>query len=156
MLQLILALILLGGAFAIVGYVVYCFFTAPKTVVVTPLKGVDDAVVTGAASSSGGAEVVSTVVEPIKVGTPVVRNTTFMERLSWATKKSATLLVQLGITAFGLLGNGILLLGDFLVGPDFRAWVSSAFTPEVATGLVAFMVLITTLSRARTMFTSGT
>lgn len=154
---MIFALILLGFSLGIVGYIAYCFFTAPKSVTVTELKGVDNTEVVGSASKSGGAAVVSSGAVPVdvEVGATTYRETTLMERLASATKKSATLFVQLATAGFLMLGNGVLLMADAFNAPEVRDFIKQTFTPEVTTGLIAFIVVITTISRVRSMFGSG-
>lgn len=120
---LIFTLMLLAGCVGIVGYVAYCYLTAPKTIV---------------AKSSLNPE------DP-----PEMRETNTLDKMIYATKKSSTLFVQLAVGFFTMFGNAILNMADFFGAPEVRTWVTENLTPSVASSVIVMLVGITVWARFR-------
>lgn len=74
---------------------------------------------------------------------------TVMQKLASSTRQSATLFLHLSIVGLTLLGNGVLVLSDWLTGGEMRTWVLANFTPELATGAFLAISLLTTIARLR-------
>lgn len=122
-LSMMLTYLMLAGVAGIVGYITYSFLTAPSMVV---------------AKSS---------LDPKDV--PEMRPATFMDRLSYSTKKSSTLFVQLATGGFLLVGNGIMNMADLFNAPELRDWIKLNLTPEVASGVIVLLIALNIWARLR-------
>ena len=157
MFSIILSVVLLSVSVAIICYIAYCYFTSPATVTTAPVvvEGQKVGEVVDGTMTSPVPDSAVHGTEVVTVGAPTARPATFLERLTYATKKSATLFVQLATAFFLMIGNGMLLMTDFFNAPEVRDFITKTLTPEVASGVIVFLVLLTTISRIRTMFSSG-
>ena len=119
----ILTILMLALAVGFLGYVAYCYVTAPAMVLAKSTLNPND--------------------------TPEYRPARFMDRLAYATKKSSTLFVQYAAGAFVMLSNGIINMADLFGSTEARDFVTKNFTPEVASGLILALVAITIWARFR-------
>lgn len=123
MLNTILALVLFGGVTAAIGYVTYCYFTAPDKILA------------------------KSTLDPNDV--PVYRDANFWDRLIYSTKKSSTLFIQL-LTALGVgLVNGIGFLSELAGFPEARVVVEQNLSPRVASVALLALVGLTVWARFR-------
>lgn len=121
-LHLFLALSLLGISMAMAGYVAYCYLTAPATITVNTLKPEDP---------------------------PITRPATIMDKLAYATKRSATLFLQLATAFVLMVYNGLMNLAEFFNSPELQEFVKAFWSPKVATAVIAGLVLLNVLARMR-------
>lgn len=123
MFSVIFSVILFTLAAVIIGYVGYCFWTSPDTVL---------------AQSS---------LDP--TDTPEMRPATWWDRLVYSTKKSSALFIQLMTTVGVLVVNGIGFLGELAGFPEARMVVEQNLSPQVASWVVLGLVMLTVWGRFR-------
>lgn len=118
-----LGFIAIAIATGIFGYVAYSYLTAPAVMTTSALKPEDP---------------------------PVTRQATVVDKLSYATKRSATLLVQLVGAAGVMLMNGVLSMADFFGSPEVHDWVQNLhLSPEIVSTIFMAFVGITVWARVR-------
>ena len=123
MVNIILASLLFCAAACIVGYVGYCYWTAPDRVLAKASLDPND--------------------------TPEYRDATWWDRLIYSTKKSSALFIQL-LTAVGvLLVNGIGFLAELAGFPEARMVVERNLSPQTASWFLLALVALTTWARFR-------
>lgn len=76
---------------------------------------------------------------------------TCWKRFFSSAKDSATLFVNYVTAAALALGNGILLLSDSFNMPEVRTAIETNLTPQVATGVIAGIVMLNVAARFRTL-----
>lgn len=113
--------VLLAAVAACAGYVGYCYINAPAVMTVSSL-------------------------DP---NNPVTRPSTTMDRLAYATKKSAVLFWQGATAAMVALSHGVLSMADWFGSPELRMWVTEHFSLEVGSAVVLGLLAITTWARVR-------
>lgn len=79
---------------------------------------------------------------------------TVMQKLASSTRRSATLFLHLSIVGFTFLGNGVLVLSDWLTGGEVRTWVTANMSPEVSSGVFLVISLLTVVARLRSNSTN--
>lgn len=122
MLGIVLNLALAGIVLGAIGYTAASYLKAPKTMMVNTLKPEDQ---------------------------PITRASTVMDKLSYATKKSAVLFVNLSLTMSMALGKLIMDFSDFIGAPEVRAWVTDHTTPEIGAAVILGILAVTTWARVR-------
>lgn len=122
MFGMLINFVLAGIVLGAIGYTVASYLTAPKTMMVNTLKPEDQ---------------------------PITRASTVMDKLSYATKKSAVLFVNLSLTMSVALGKLIMDFSDFIGAPEVRAWVTDHTTPEIGAVVILAILAATTWARVR-------
>lgn len=123
MFSVIFSVILFTLAVVIVGYVGYCYWTSPDTVLAKASLNPDDM--------------------------PEMRPATRWDRLIYSTKKSSALFIQLMTTVGVLVVNGIGFLAELAGFPEARMVVEQNLSPQVASWLLLALVALTTWGRFR-------
>lgn len=114
--------VMAAASFAIVGYVVYSYMTAPAVTTVSAFKPGDPA---------------------------ITRPSTIMDKLAYSTKRSASLFVSLIGSTSVMMVNGLLSMTDLFNAPEAKAWVTLHFTPEVASTVFLAFIALATYARVR-------
>lgn len=118
-----LGFVTIAIATGIFGYVAYSYLTAPAVMTTASLKPEDP---------------------------PITRPSTTIDKLSYATKRSATLLVQLVTAGSVMLMNGVLSMADFFGGPEVKDWVMSLqLSPRIVSTVVMVLAAVTVWARVR-------
>lgn len=114
--------VMIAGCLGIVGYVTYCYLTAPLTMTVNTLDPKSPS---------------------------ITRPSTIMDKLAYATKKSASLFWQLATGFTLMLGNAIFNMSDFFGAPEVRMWVTEHLSIEAASTVLCVFVGINVWARVR-------
>lgn len=113
--------IMLAAIACCAAYVAYCYITAPETMTVNTL-------------------------DPAKL---LTRPSTTMDKLAYATKKSAVLFWQGASAATLMLSHAVLNMADWFGSPEVRMWVNEHFSLEVASTIGVVFIGITVWARVR-------
>lgn len=116
---------MVGAAVAVIGWVVYCYLTAPKVMTVAAFKPEDP---------------------------PITRPATTMDKLAYSTKRSAALFTALMGGAGTFLINGVLNIADVFNAPEMKEWVMLHFTPEIASTIFVGFLMLISYARVRNAF----
>lgn len=111
-----------GFVFGAIGYVTYCYLTAPRTMLVNSLHPEDPA---------------------------ISRPSTVMDKLAYSTKKSATLFVNLATAVFLGFSTIVMQFSDFIGAPEVRTYVTEHTSPEVGAVAVLVILALSTWARVR-------
>lgn len=110
------------GCLGIACYVAYCYLTAPVVTTTNSLDPKDPA---------------------------ITRPSTTMDRLAFATKKSASLFKELATGFTLMLTHAVLNMSDFFGAPELRAWVTDHFSVEVGSTIIVGLIFLGVWARVR-------